>query len=117
MPSATEHHNKVEHNRAFVDYIGKADPPFRDWAITGMFYMAVHQVERYFDETVGQHCPNHTVRDTWVCRSLRSIYQDYRDLKDLSIAARYDVVSMTSSDVKDAEVLLETIENEIESLL
>jgi len=46
MPSAAEHELKSEHNWSFVSFVEGGSTSFDDWVVTGLFYVAVHQVER-----------------------------------------------------------------------
>jgi len=119
MPSATQHCTKINHNRDFVTFLKTSPSSFNDWVITGMFYTALHQIERYLDEKVGHHCNTHSQRHDWMFRTadLNRIWYDYQDLYNMSMDARYRFITMTDDDVSEAEEYLEAIENQIESLL
>lgn len=79
-----------------------------------MFYTALHYVEAYL-ATKRIHSGSHPIRDSNINRDsvLRAIYPDYRDLKDESRTARYDVVKFSEQDVKDMQKNLETIKKVI----
>ncbi len=119
MPIAAQHHAKINHNRDFVSFLKTSSSPFNDWVITGMFYIALHQIECYLDEKIGHHCNTHSQRHDWMSRTadLNRIWYDYRELYDKSMDARYGSATMTADDVSEAEECLEAIESQIESLL
>ncbi len=80
------------------------------WALTMLFYAAVHRVQACF-VTQGKYPITHTHRDSAIRRdsNLKSIYVDYREIENLSRTARYDTVPSTESDVKLAEPCLQRI--------
>lgn len=61
-----------------------------DWAVTGMFYTAIHYVEAYMAKQ-GVHSAFHSRRDSAIQqdKKLCIIYDDFNDLKNDSIQARY----------------------------
>lgn len=90
MPSEQAHLTQARHNEAFVQSLDMQTTVYLDWAVTGLFYAALHYIEAFL-ATQGQHSPSHRSRDT-VFRSfsqLRPIYSQYRTLKDVSMQARY----------------------------
>jgi len=119
MPTPAEHQTKIKHNHGFVSFLDTNSHPFQDWVIIGLYYIAVHQVERYLGTKLGKHCNNHQERTDWVSRlgDFRPIWGDYRELEHLSRKARYDTVMMTANDVEDAKNCLENIERRIEQLI
>ncbi|MFZ0298040.1 MAG: hypothetical protein WAM13_06790 [Candidatus Sulfotelmatobacter sp.] len=107
MPSKADHAAKAAHNETFVSSLGD---PYWDWAVSGVFYTALHYVEAYL-ATKRIHSGSHPVRDSNINRDsvLRAIYPDYRELKDESRAARYDVVPFTRDDLAKMQKNLDTI--------
>ncbi len=75
-----------------------------------MFYAALHYVEAYL-ATKKVHSGSHPVRDSNIHRdtTLRAIYPDYRELKDESRAARYDVAKFSKPDVDKMQKNLDVI--------
>ena len=61
-----------------------------DWAVTVIFYSAIHYVEAYM-ATQDQHSGSHRMRDSEIGRdtNLRPLYDDFNDLKNDSIQCRY----------------------------
>lgn len=115
MPSKVDHSAKAGHNESFVSKLGE---PYWDWAISGTFYAALHYVEAYL-ATKKIHSGSHPVRDSNINRddTLRAIYPDYRELKDESRAARYDVVKFKQDDLKEMQKNLETIKKLLKPLI
>jgi hypothetical protein len=48
MAKKKEHLKQAQINKAVFDYLGGKNPRFIDWAITTIFYIAVHHVEAAF---------------------------------------------------------------------
>ncbi len=109
MPTTPEHKAKADQNEFFVSTLGN---PFWDWAVAGTFYTALHYVEAYL-ATKKIHSPSHPVRDSHIQKdnTLKVIYADYRELKDESRAARYDVIPFTQDDVKRLQKNLAAVKN------
>jgi len=119
MPTGAEHCQKITHNRAFVSLLKTDEPSFLDWAVTGLFHIAVHQIERYAWEKARQHLRTHYTREQFFARNpdLRAIWGDYQHLKTQSEDARYEVSATTAEDLEEAENLLRHIETHVEQLL
>ena len=118
MSTMPEHCAKAENNEFLADQL---DNPFWDWAVTAVFYTAVHYVEAYFASRVpARHLPNHTIRDNYIHhdRTLNVIHDDYRQLYDESRSARYDAgMTFTQADVGIAKGCLERIKKVVLPLL
>lgn len=72
----------------------KAESTYLDWAVTVLFYTALHLVQAYLVETAatGFDIPrDHPERDNSVARLLPGIYTSYRFLSSRSQWARYHV--------------------------
>src|ERR1022692_3590095 len=90
MPREDEHLQKAIHNESFADSLDLSERCNLEWAITALFYSAIHYIEAYFARC-GVHCLDHNQRAREIDRdpSIRLIFQDYRELQTLSTAARY----------------------------
>ena len=90
MPSKQEHLNKAEHNERFANQFTLNTTPYLDWVVTAFFYSAIHFVEAYL-ATISRHSTDHRVRDSDMQRNpkLRTIYDEYSNLKNDSTNARY----------------------------
>lgn len=102
MPKLDEHLKKAQHNETFVKSFDLDSTPFIDWAITGLFYSALHYMEAYFAKQ-GAHSPDHRTRDSNIHRdgNLRSLFFAYSDLKNFSVNARYTPKQFKASDVRN----------------
>ena len=100
MPRKTEHVKKAQHDEQFVSSLDPQTTPYLDWMITGMFYSALHYVEAYF-ATLSAYSADHRTRDSAIRRNqdIRAIYNDYSELKNFSINARYYLHHFTPADV------------------
>ncbi len=120
MPSAEQHRQQAEHNKAFVQSFDLDTSAYLDWVVTGAFYTALHLVEWFLKMRglAGRRdhylCDAHTARMS----ELRSIYFDYTELKFQSEAGRYECATF-SPDVLRHDLLprLSQIERYIKSLL
>ena len=101
MPSKNQHLQKARHDEEFVQFLDSTAVKFTDWAATGLFYAALHYVEAYF-ATRGTHSPDHRARDSSVYRDkrLRQIYNDYNELKNFSINARYYIIPIATDELR-----------------
>jgi hypothetical protein len=116
--SKDEHLAKVSENTEFLKSIDSAVPGAMGWCITVLFYGALHYVEAYFCTHARGH-KNHFSRAAAIQQDARikSLYNQYRDLENLSREARYDVTAFNIGDVKFATRAYEIIEEAIKSLL
>ncbi len=96
MPSIGQHQTQAKHNEDFFGSIDLVSSPFRDWAVTALFYGALHHINcllhclGYTDAQIDTH------RDTENClrrhpklKKERNFRNNYRHLKDDSEDARY----------------------------
>lgn len=114
MPNKDEHIKKAQEDELFVDSLDFQKPGHLDWAITALFYAALHYIEAYF-ATRKFHSADHRTRDSSIQRdvSIRHLYKDYNELKNFSINARYYMVRFNATDVATLKPRLETIRREI----
>jgi hypothetical protein len=114
LPAFEQHRGKAIHNE---DFVKELDNPYWDWAITASFYAALHYVEGFFARKAPPvHSRNHEIRDDNVQRDpvLKRIYDEYRQLKDDSVAARYDArLTLTQADYEFSRKYLERIKSVI----
>lgn len=110
MPSKDAHLRQANHNETFCSQLLSTE--FLDWAVTGIFYSALHYVDAYLAIKNIHPSRHYQGRDRWVATesNLRHIWNQYRWLKDKSEAARYDVKHFTPAEAKDLK------ENEFEVL-
>jgi hypothetical protein len=118
MPSPREHAFQVLHNREFLATFDLDNSPFLDWAVTVIFYMAVHLVEHFLAHQ-GQDLLSHQTRERFISQSadLKPIWSAYRELKYQSERARYLVARFQPDEVRKLEGKLRQVETHIEGLL
>lgn len=108
MASIDKHKNQAEHNFKLANSLG--DGEYRDWTITTCFYSALHFTNLLFlsDPKIGhiddlftklnystdtadqvKQMSIHAFRESIIKRKLPSIRTQYRQLREISEAARY----------------------------
>jgi hypothetical protein len=114
LSNAKDHRTKAEHNENFAATLSS---PFHDWAVTVIFYAAVHYIEAYFaKEKPPYHSPNHPLRDSAIGKTafLKPIWKDYRELKNQSGLARYEAhIQFGQLDVDSAKKRLDKLRKHI----
>ena len=106
MASKKEHLEKALHDERFFNYFDIDTTPFLDWVITGMFYSALHYIRAvasmYKFQNIGSYGELDKLFDRlFVLKRNPSIYQDYRQLKDDSRDARYEMRKFSKEEVRD----------------
>ena len=87
MPSADNHRTKADKNRAFLATICHKTHP--EWAVTVIFYCAVHNIERLRAAQYGEHSKDHRDRIAFVQSVCPLIHSEYKTLEVASRIARY----------------------------
>ena len=118
MPSKDEHLLKAEGNRRFAYALRPANPVVSGWAITVLFYSALHYVEAYnakYNCHFGTH--DDLKRDISRNPQLSAIYDDYSDLLNFSWNARYRSVVYGEAELNEAKEYHEAVQKHISNLL
>lgn len=92
-----DHKSKAEHDKETAQTLLSGDK-FPDWVITCSFYFALHCVDTYahrhgvqdFKPRPNEKISPHKKRELYVWNVLRSYFNSYKRLLDVSIQARYD---------------------------
>lgn len=113
--TAAEHLGKARENEEFARSLGTTTRCSIEWSVTANFYAALHYVQAYFAARQITF-KLHTNRATALARGakLNGIYQDYRELQDLSEAARYEVNGIKLNDLTQAETCLNRVKMTIQ---
>lgn len=83
---------QAQHNREVAEALSDGDSPTsRQWAVTCLFYAAVHYVNAHLGNRPMPD--NHRERDNYVRCNMQLIHNDYRWLKTKSQDARYHLQS------------------------
>lgn len=96
MATEAQHFAQAEHNEAFLGTFDLATSPYLDWAVSVIFYAALHYLRALMARHRLTNISKYGEMDNAFARLLPfrrqpEVYQDYRQLKDDSRAARYDM--------------------------
>ncbi len=107
MPTINEHLAQARGNEDFADRLIETwGDTHAAWALTVLFYSAVHYGRAFVRARQGPTITSHPGFETYFLRTggTSQHYAFYRRLKDESEHARYDCVSFTAQDVSDMKV-------------
>jgi len=98
VPSRQEHIDKARYNGGVARRLEAI--PVYDWAVTTMFYSALHLVDAVLAAN-NIHPTTHADRNNRIQRNpaLAAHWRDYRHLRDRSEDARYRCLPFTAIDV------------------
>lgn len=116
MPSHAEHLAQAQVNEVLSRELQGG--PSLDWAVTTLFYAALHLVEATLAPQ--GHSRTHVERDRTVRQhpQLRPIYGHYRELKERSLQARYDCQMFNLATVQQLQIAeYEAIKNHLRPFL
>ena len=101
MPSAEVHRLQAGHNAAAAAAFIRG--PFSDWAVTALFYSALHEVDAYFAARFDVHPGTHAARERAMRRDseLAGVEHNFRELQSASTDARYEGSRFTPADVAE----------------
>ena len=119
MATSSEHVSKAQANESFADQIDTNSSAVAiSWIVTIIFYAAVHYVQAYF-ASLGRKHILHKARSSDIQRDSRIavMYNDYRDLYDISRDARYDCGTLAPGHIKFAKERLEKIKADLRPFL
>jgi hypothetical protein len=106
---------KAKKNEAFASGLETSTVTGIEWSITIKFYAALHYVQAYFASKQLGTPITHSHRASAIQRDavISAVYDDYRELEDLSRDARYNSVNLKRGHVKFAEDCLESIKSAV----
>lgn len=114
MPAAKDHLDWAERNEQFAKSLDLSDCVSVNWAITAVFYAALHYVDAFFaarsDKPFFHTQRGSKIRDT---PELALIWSDYRRLKDISREARYNLAPYTQVEFENALKRLEKVRSQV----
>lgn len=113
MPSLVEHIEKSRHNEDLA-YLLSSKTAYFDWAVTILFYAAVHYVDAVL--SVSRVDPlSHEQRHTAmrVNGTLRHVFKQYRTLETLSRNARYFALPMGREDWNKSKASFDLLRSHI----
>jgi len=102
LPLQPEHISKAERNEKFAETVAKT--AYLDWAVTIIFYAALHYVDAILAAS-SIHPDNHTQRDDAIGTNatLLKVRSEYRTLETLSQNARYRAMKIDGNDFAEAQ--------------
>ena len=103
------HIAKAEHNKEFAQKVLDLGEEYQDWALTAIFYSALHYVDAMLGDR-GATVSTHHERDKAVARNLQFLRKDYKNLERKAIDARYEDESFSEQDLGNCMRRLERIE-------
>lgn len=104
MASAARHLKQAMHNKQFAEELLNADPvEYPDWAVTAVFYAALHYVNHFFVRTTGWAPDNHLLRSTSLnrCAETRAIRFAYETLRNRCDECRYLCMAIAPREVEE----------------
>ena len=107
MPSQAQHLKQAQHNEAYLASFDLAKSPYLDWAVTAAFYSALHYLRalmaKYGYTNVSSYGDMDKAFDRLaVLKQNPAVHDSYRQLKDDSRDARYNMWKPGGGDVTDA---------------
>jgi hypothetical protein len=111
--SPEKHIQKAQHNLHFCQAVAALGDDYRDWQVVALFYAALHVIQAYFADKTVDYPGNHSERDQKIATNahLKTIYNEYRELKTLSSDCRYKCNNTNDHDVREAHRLYIAIES------
>ena len=118
MPTKGEHLAKADNNRKFADGLSVTSSTSVGWAITALFYSALHYIEAY-NAKFNAHFHTHDTLNRDIERNpvLSPIWADYRDLSEFSWNARYRYVNYGQPQLDEAKQCHESVKSLVSQLL
>lgn len=114
MPSEEKHLNQYNKNKALVtsSEFCAVKCKHLDWAITIIFYCALHLIEKEFAKSLNYHSKDHKKRDFAMVKlpKLKPIASEFTTLSIQSRRARYDCIDFKQQDIDVAIGYLNNIE-------
>lgn len=100
MSIVSKHKEKALWNESFYEYVKKGK--YNDWAVTGLFYAAIHLIEGFL-ASKGISVGSHSERMSCIVKisELKLIFEPYRKLYDFSVNARYKFYKLSESKLEN----------------
>ena len=117
-PTPSDHVRKADENKKFGFGMNAAHPTSAGWALTALFYSALHYAEAYFLKISVQTDSHADLFDAIKFDpNLRKIYREYRHLFDYGYDARYRLIVYGKADIEKARPSIDAVERHIKNLL
>jgi hypothetical protein len=104
VPQRHEHLKKADETESLALALKSNIPVCVDWAIIMLFYAALHYIDAFLAGK-NLHPLDHSKRDEEIENNgtIADVYRDYRRLKDMSRAARYEIANFGADSLEIAK--------------
>lgn len=114
MASSSEHYAQAQSNEGFYENLGAERSTTPEWAMTVLFYSALHYAQAAFVYLNPSELPSdHGQRKKAIRTQFRNIATEYEALYDASRRARYDCIPPEKQELSAAQKRLRKIAEEI----
>jgi hypothetical protein len=113
MASSTDHLVQAQGNESFYEDIGADRSSTPEWAMTILFYAALHYAQAALIHLQGTGPGDHKERKQAIRTTFGAIAPDYESLEDASRRARYECERPKRDELQAAQQLVRGIANEI----
>jgi uncharacterized protein (UPF0332 family) len=113
--SAAEHQSWAQQNEAFYQHIGGSHSQWPDWAMSALFYAAVHEIQAALVASSSRP-RDHKERMVILREKWPTLGTLYETLFTRSRQARYECHRHSQADLALAEVALTQVKSEIAKL-
>jgi hypothetical protein len=108
MASHVQHLAQAQHNEAFLSTFNLGTSPYLDWAVTAAFYTALHYLRALMAKQGYTNISSYGDMDKAfdrlsVLKQSLAVHDAYRQLKDDSRDARYNMWKPSGADIVDAQ--------------
>jgi hypothetical protein len=105
MASSRDHRTQATRNRRFYsDVVGGRDAQYDEWAITAIFYYALHRVDDYLANLPARiHPDDHKQRRAALRQHCRNALPIWDRLLNASIEARYKCLHFSPDEIDKYE--------------
>lgn len=105
MPDTSQHRDQsLRNKRVYRDRLDGPEAQYSEWAVTTLFYTALHDMDAYLYQLAGRVDPgNHRDRDSLVRTHCRRAWPTYKKLKDASEQGRYRCRRFTKAEIERYE--------------
>lgn len=114
MASSSDHFSQAQSNEGFYETLGADSSTTPEWAMTVLFYAALHYAQAAFVHLNSASAPtDHDKRKRAIRTQFRAIAAPYEALYDASRRARYDCIRPQPQQLTAAYQQLRQIAEEI----
>jgi hypothetical protein len=113
MANSHDHLVQAQGNESFYEDIGADRSTTPDWAMTVLFYAALHYAQAAVFHLQGSNPSNHQALKSVIRKTFGAIAAEYETLEDASRRARYECEKPKPNELQVAQQRVREIANEI----